>query len=143
EGNRGYGLRGIINDYQYAGAKAEMESANRETMVILQVESQACLDDIYEIAAVPGVDALMIGPFDLTISLGIPGQFEDPLFWSSVDRVVEAANRAGIAPGIHMAGAGPLKRAAERGMRFLVCASDSNVMLAGFKSIVQEMGFKR
>jgi 2-dehydro-3-deoxyglucarate aldolase/4-hydroxy-2-oxoheptanedioate aldolase len=142
EGSRGYGLRGIINDYQYAGAKAEMESANRETMVILQVESKECLDDVFEIAAVPGVDALMIGPFDLTISLGIPGQFEDPIFWSAIDRVVEAANRAGIAPGIHMASAGPLKRAADRGMRFLVCASDANVMLAGFKSIVQEMGVK-
>ena len=143
EGNRGYGLRGIINDYQYAGAKAEMESANRETMVVLQVESQECLDNVFEIAAVPGVDALMIGPFDLTISMGIPGEFDNPLYWNAIDRVVEASNRVGIAPGIHMANAGALKKAAERGMRFLVCSSDSNVMLAGFKGIVQEVGVKK
>jgi 2-keto-3-deoxy-L-rhamnonate aldolase RhmA len=142
EGNRGYGVRGIVNDYQYAGAKAEMESANRETLVVLQVESKECLDHAFEIAAVPGVDALMIGPFDLSISLGIPGQFDNPIFWQAIDRVVEAASRAGIAPGIHMASAGPLKKAAERGMRFLVCGSDANVMLAGFRSIVQEMGLQ-
>jgi 2-dehydro-3-deoxyglucarate aldolase/4-hydroxy-2-oxoheptanedioate aldolase len=143
DGSRGYGLRGIINDYQYAGARAEMDSANRETLVVLQVESKECLDNIFEIAAIPGVDALMIGPFDLSVSLGIPGQFDDPIFWKAIDRVVEAGNRAGIAPGVHMASAGPLKKAAERGMRFLVCGSDSNVMLAGFRGIVQELDVKK
>ena len=139
EGNRGYGLRGIINDYQYAGARAEMDSANRETMVVLQVENKECLDAVFEIAATPGVDALMIGPFDLSISLGIPGQFEDPLFWKAVDRVVGACDKAGIAPGIHMANAKQLRKAAERGARFLVCGSDASVLLAGFRSMVQEM----
>ena len=139
QGNRGYGLRGIINDYQYAGARAEMESANRETMVILQVESKQCVEEVFEIAAVEGADALMIGPFDLSISLGIPGQFDDPVFWKAFDRVVEACDKAGIAPGIHMAGAGPLKKAAERGARFLVCGSDASVLLGGYRSIAQEM----
>lgn len=139
EGKRGYGLRGIVNDYQYAGARAEMDSANRETMVILQVESQECLDAVFDIAATPGVDALMIGPFDLSISLGIPGQFEDPLFWKAVDRVVEACDQAGIAPGIHMANPKQLRKAAEKGARFLVCGSDASVLLSGFRAVVQEM----
>ncbi len=139
EGSRGYGLRGIINDYQYAGARAEMDSANRETMVVLQVESRECLEAVFEIAATPGVDALMIGPFDLSISLGIPGQFDDPVFWKAVDRVVEAAEKAGVAPGIHMGNAAQLKKAAERGMRFLVCGSDASVLLAGYRGIVEEM----
>ena len=139
DGSRGYGLRGIINDYQYQGARAEMDSANRETMVVLQVESRECVDAIFEIAAVPGVDAFMIGPFDLSISLGIPGQFDDPVFWKAFDRVVEAANKAGVAPGVHMASAAQLKKAAERGARFLVCGSDASVLLAGYRSMVQEM----
>jgi 2-keto-3-deoxy-L-rhamnonate aldolase RhmA len=139
DGSRGYGLRGVINDYQYKGARAEMDSANSETLVVLQVETKECLDAIFEIAAVPGADAFMIGPFDLSISLGIPGQFDDPIFWKAVDRMVEAANKAGIAPGIHFGTAAQLKRAAERGCRFLVCGSDSSVMLAGFKGIAQDM----
>ena len=139
EGSRGYGLRGIINDYQYAGAQAEMESANRETMVVLQVESKECVDSIFEIAALPGVDALMIGPFDLSISLGVPGQFDHPVFWKAFDRMVEACNKAGIAPGIHMANAKSLKLAAERGARFLVCGSDASVLLSGYRLIVEQL----
>ena len=139
DGNRGYGLRGIINDYQYKGARAEMDSANRETMVILQVESKECVDCVFDIAATPGADALMIGPFDLSISLGIPGQFDDPIFWKAFDQVVEACDKAGIAPGIHMGNAAQLKKAADRGARFLACGSDSSVMLAGFRSMVQDM----
>lgn len=139
EGNRGYGLRGIINDYQYAGARAEMDSANRETTVVLQVESKECLDAVFEIAAVPGADAMMIGPFDLSISLGIPGQFDDPVFWKAVDRVVEACDKAGIAPGIHLASPAQLKKAADRGARFLVCGSDASVLLSGYRSMAQEM----
>ncbi|HYM12930.1 MAG TPA: aldolase/citrate lyase family protein [Bryobacterales bacterium] len=139
EGSRGYGLRGIINDYQYAGARAEMDSANRETMVVLQVESQECLDAVFDIAATPGADALMIGPFDLSISMGIPGQFDDPAFWKAIDRVVAACDKAGIAPGIHMGSSKALKKAAERGMRFLVCGSDASVLLSGYRSVVQEM----
>ncbi|HZS52103.1 MAG TPA: aldolase/citrate lyase family protein, partial [Bryobacterales bacterium] len=91
------------------------------------------------IAALPGVDALMIGPFDLSISLGIPGQFDHPVFWKAFDRMVEACNKAGIAPGIHMANAKSLKLAAERGARFLVCGSDASVMLAGYRSIVEQL----
>ncbi len=138
-GSRGYGLRGIINDYQYAGARAEMDSANRETMVVLQVENRECVEALFDVAATPGVDALMIGPFDLSISLGIPGQFDDPIFWKAFDRMVEACEKAGIAPGIHMGNAGQLKKAAERGARFLVCGSDASVLLAGYRSMVQEM----
>ncbi len=139
QGQRGYGLRGIINDYQFAGAGPEMESANRQTMVILQMESKECVEAIFEIAAVPGVDAIMIGPFDLSISLGIPGDFEHPIFWQAFDRMVEACQKAGIAPGIHMGNAAQLSKAAARGARFLVCGSDASVLLAGFKGIVQHM----
>jgi len=141
-GSRGYGMRGIINDYQFKGAKPEMESANQETMVILQIETRECLDAIDEIAAVPGVDAFMIGPFDLSIALGIPGEFDHPTFWKAVERMVEASNNAGVAPGIHFLQPSQLKRAAEMGCRFLVCGSDAAVMLTGFRSIVQQMGLK-
>jgi len=139
QGGRGYGLRGIINDYQFQGARAEMESANNETLVVLQVETRECLEAIFDIAAVPGVDAFMIGPFDLSISMGIPGEFDNPVFWSAVDRVVEASNGAGVAPGVHMLQPAQVKKARERGCRFLVCGSDSAVLLSGYRSIVQEL----
>ena len=137
-GHRGYGLRGIVNDLQCRGADAEMESANRETMAILQMESKQCVEAIEEITAIPGVDATMVGPFDLSVSLGIPGDFESPIFWSAFDRMVEACNKNGVAPGVHMGSTKLLKKAQDHGARFLVFGTDVSVMLNGWRAARQE-----
>lgn len=134
DGQRGYGLRGIITDYNFQGARPEMESANQETMVILQMESQECVDAIDEITAIPGVDAIMVGPFDLSVSLGIPGEFESPVFWDAFDRMVAACKKNGVAPGVHMGNTKLLKRAQEHGARFLVFGADVSVLLNGWKA---------
>ena len=138
-GRRGYGLRSIVTDLDFKGAAAEMESANKESMVIVQMETQACVNDIEEIVAVPGVDATMVGPFDLSVSLGIPGDFEHPKFWSAFDRMVTACNRVGVAPGVHFGNTKMLQRAREHGARFLVCGTDMSVLLNGFRSMRSEM----
>ncbi len=137
-GGRGYGLRGIITDYEFQGARAEMESADSETMVILQMESRECVEAIYDITAVEGVDAIMVGPFDLSVSLGIPGEFDNPVFWEAFDRMVDACRKNGVAPGVHMGNAKLLKRAQEHGARFLVFSTDVAVLLAGWKAARQE-----
>ncbi len=139
QGRRGYGLRSIVTDLNFKGAAAEMESANKESMVIVQMETQPCVDAIEEIVAVPGVDATMVGPFDLSVSLGIPGDFEHPIFWNAFDRMVEACNRVGVAPGVHFGSAKMLRRARNHGARFLVCGTDMSVLLSGFRRIRTEM----
>ncbi len=139
-GRRGYGMRSIITDLDFHGAGPEMESANNETMVILQMETQSCVDAIYDITAIPGVDAIMVGPFDLSVSLGIPGDFENPIFWDAFDRMVDACNKNGVAPGVHMAKLPLLQKAREHGARYLVFGSDVSVLLNGWKSVKQSMG---
>lgn len=138
-GNRGYGMRNIITDFNFRGAQVEMDSANEETMVILQMESQECVDAIYDITAIPGVDAIMVGPFDLSVSLGIPGDFENPIFWDAFDRMVDACNKNGVAPGVHMAKIPLLKKAREHGARYLVYGSDVSVLLNGLKEVRAEV----
>jgi 2-dehydro-3-deoxyglucarate aldolase/4-hydroxy-2-oxoheptanedioate aldolase len=137
-GERGYGLRSIITDFNFHGAREEMESANSETMVVLQMESRQCVEAIYDITAVPGVDATMVGPFDLSVSLGIPGDFESPVFWDAFDRMVDACRKNGVAPGVHMGNLKLLKRAQEHGARFLVFASDVAMLLNGWRTARQE-----
>ena len=138
-GRRGYGLRSIVTDLDFQGAAAEMESANRESMVIIQLETQGCVDDIENIVAVEGVDATMVGPFDLSVSLGIPGNFEHPRFWSAFDRMVEACSKAGVAPGVHFASTKMLLGARDQGARFLVCGTDMSVLLNVFRAMRSEM----
>ncbi len=138
-GRRGYGLRSIVTDLNPRGAAAEMEAANLESMVVVQMETQSCVNAIEEIVAVDGVDATMVGPFDLSVSLGIPGDFENPRFWSAFDRMVAACNRAGVAPGVHFGSTRMLQRARDHGARFLVCGTDMSILLNGFRTIRSEM----
>jgi 2-dehydro-3-deoxyglucarate aldolase/4-hydroxy-2-oxoheptanedioate aldolase len=134
-GRRGYGLRSIITDLNFTGAQAEMESSNNETMVILQMETKEFVEDVEKITAIPGVDATMVGPFDLSVSLGIPGDFENAKFWSAFDRMVEACNKNGVAPGVHAGSVEMLEKCKEHGARFLVCGTDVSVLLRGWKAI--------
>ncbi|MBI1357436.1 MAG: hypothetical protein GC160_24105 [Acidobacteria bacterium] len=134
-GNRGYGLRSIVTDLDFKGARGEMDSSNDETMVILQMETQNFVDQVDEITAIPGVDATMVGPFDLSVSLGIPGEFDNPKFWAAFDRMVEACEKNGVAPGVHAGNAQMLQKCKDHGARFLTCATDASVLLRGWKEI--------
>lgn len=139
EGRRGFGMRSVITDFQWTNAVDEMASANRETMAVLQIESVAGLESVEQIAAVPNVDVLFVGPYDLTISMGIAEQFESAAFWSSIDRVIAACRASGIAAGIQSSRMDILKEAKQRGMRFLLYASDIAVLLRGFRAGISEL----
>ena len=66
------------------------QTCNRETLLIPQCETRGCLDNIEAIAALDGVDGIFIGPYDLSIGLGIPAQFDDPLFKEAIARILKA-----------------------------------------------------
>jgi 2-keto-3-deoxy-L-rhamnonate aldolase RhmA len=138
-GRRGFGMRSIITDYRWTNAAAEMASANQETLVVLQIESKEGLETVEEIAAVPEVDALMIGPYDLSISMGIPEDFQNPLFWDAVDRVIQACKRAGIAAGIQFGNMEWLCETQRRGARFLLYSNDVSVLFQGYKEAMSSL----
>ena len=142
-GRRGFGMRSIITDYHWTNARDEMDSANRETMVVLQIESKEGLESVEEIAAIPGVDALMIGPYDLTISMGIAEEFRNPVFWKAVDRVIQACSKAGIAAGVQFGSMELLRECQKRGVRFLLYSNDVTVLLDGYRQamVLLRQGF--
>jgi 4-hydroxy-2-oxoheptanedioate aldolase len=77
------------------GLEVNMAYHNRETLLIPQCETVGALAQIEEIAAIPGVDGIFIGPFDLSISMGIPGQFKNPEFLSALSRILKACKASG------------------------------------------------
>jgi len=123
-GRRGAAF-GIAHDDYTAGDLAEkIASANRETLLIAQIETQAGVENVEAIAAVEGIDVLWIGQFDLANSLGLPGQFEHPRFLECEARVLDACRAAGKVAGI-MAGDVPSgRRLLERGFRMLAYSGD-------------------
>lgn len=134
EGQRGFGMHSIIHDFHFTNPAQEMRSANDETMTVLQIESKEGLNAVEEIARIPSVDALFVGPYDLTISMGIPEQFDSPQFWDAIARVVKACSAAGVAAGIQSDRLDLLCTAKKLGMTFLLYASDSGILLEGYRS---------
>ncbi|OUJ71432.1 HpcH/HpaI aldolase family protein [Hymenobacter crusticola] len=72
-----------------------LENCNRETLILPQCETRECLENVEEIVNLAGVDGLFIGPFDLSIALGIPAQFESDVMQAAVQRILSACQAAG------------------------------------------------
>ena len=98
-GNRGVALQIAHDRYAPGPVMTKLRAANRKTTLLAQIETVEGIENVEEIAAVPGVDGLWVGQFDLSASLGIPGQFEHPLFLDAVDKVVVAARKHKVALG--------------------------------------------
>jgi 4-hydroxy-2-oxoheptanedioate aldolase len=94
-GKRGVGLGTAHNDYVPPNPAEYFEYANRNTTVICQIESAAGLANLDAVAGTPGVDVLWVGHFDLSHSMGIAGQFDDPRFIDALKRTADTARRHG------------------------------------------------
>jgi 2-dehydro-3-deoxyglucarate aldolase len=99
----------------------------RESIVIVQIEHIDAVNNIEEIILTEGVDGFIIGPYDLSGSLGIPGEFNDPKVTKSLEKVKKAAKKANIISGFHVV---PpeidlLEAKIEEGYRFLGYSLDS------------------
>ena len=138
-GRRGFGLGSVITDYHDRPAAEEIESCNRETMVVVQIESKEALDYVEEIASLEGLDVLFIGPYDLSLSLGIIEQFDNPIFWEAVDRVVAACDKAGLTAGVQSGDMAFLRETQRRRVRFLMYSSDARVLLSAYKQSIRAL----
>ena len=94
-GARGVGLGTAHNDYLLPDPVAYFQRANQNTTVICQIESTTGLANLDGIASTPGVDVLWVGHYDLTTSMGIPGQFQHPRFLEALAAVIQAARQHG------------------------------------------------
>lgn len=79
-----------------------VKNANENTLVIVQIEHIDAVNNIDEILSVPGIDGTFIGPYDLSMSLGIPGQLSHPKVVEAKEKVLKAVLQKGLAAGIHM-----------------------------------------
>lgn len=128
EGQRGCGLTPLHIDFEPASIAQIMEHANRETLVVLQIETVRALEARDELLSVPHVDAVMVGPVDLSISLGVPGDFEHPKMIDAVGKIFDSCRAHGVAPGAQARNAALAKRWKEMGALFLGCSSEIQML---------------
>lgn len=130
QGRRGVAL-GIAHDLYCAGTPEFFAQANEETCVILLLETQKAFENLDEIVSVPGVDVAWVGHYDLTVSMGIPTQFDHPRCLAAMDALVAACRRRGVAPGFLPPTAEAAVHWIEKGFRAISLSSDIGVFLDG------------
>ena len=112
-----------------------LSTANQKLLTVVQIETEPTLEHLDDIAAVDGVDVLFIGPLDLSVSMGIPAQFDHPRFRAAVARVNEAARRAGKAAGILLGRVEQIEQTVADGFTFIGIGSDGSVLANGMRAL--------
>jgi 4-hydroxy-2-oxoheptanedioate aldolase len=118
-GNRGAAFSTRAAGYGFFGGEPHVRASNEGTSVIVMAETRTAIDNIDEIVAVPGVDAVFFGPNDLSFSLGFPGQMQHPEVVAAIEHGVARALAAGVAPGVLAPTVADFHRLRKIGVRYI------------------------
>jgi 2-keto-3-deoxy-L-rhamnonate aldolase RhmA len=130
EGRRGAAFGFAHDDYQGGDVAEKMRMIHERTLVIAMIETARGLENVEEIAAVPGVDVLWLGHFDLTNFLGIPGDFSHPRYKEAIKHITSAASRHGKAAGYMAADAALGREYLGHGFRMIATGTDQGLLQA-------------
>jgi 2-dehydro-3-deoxyglucarate aldolase/4-hydroxy-2-oxoheptanedioate aldolase len=137
---------GIAHDLYRAGNADFFTQANEETCVILLLETVKAFENLEAIISVPGVDIAWVGHYDLTVSMGIPAQFEHPRFLAAMEELATVCRRHGVAPGFLPSTPELAVHWISKGFRALSLGSDIGVFMDGLRKfrahLLQSSGAK-
>ena len=143
-GRRGAAFTIAHDNYTGGDILDKMRSANREVLVIAQIETARGVENVDEIAAIEGIDVLWIGHFDLSNFLGVPGEFNHPRFLEAVDRVAGACWRHNKAGGFLVGSPEEAQQRLQQGFRCLAYGGDlwmyQQTLGSGLRSVRQTFG---
>ena len=138
-GRRGAAFSIAHDDYRSGPIPDVIQSANDETLLIAQIETARGLDNVEEIAAVPGIDALWIGLYDLTLSLGIPGQMNHPDVLAATDRVFAACQAHNKSPAVLVTSVSEGQSQLQRGFKLIAYGGDHWIYQAGLCTGIRKL----
>jgi 2-keto-3-deoxy-L-rhamnonate aldolase RhmA len=117
---------GIARAHDYGMSfRHYVKRANEEIVIVIQVEHRAAVENIGSIVAVPGIDAIFVGPYDLSGSFGVPGEITHPEVQRAVGEVKRHCDTAGLPVGIFAEESGAAKRYINEGFRLIALGLDS------------------
>jgi 2-keto-3-deoxy-L-rhamnonate aldolase RhmA len=135
-GRRGAAF-GFAHDRYVSGNVLDtMKSADARNLAIAQIETERALDAVDEIAAIKGIDVLWVGHFDLTNFLGIPGEFDNPMYAAALQRIVAAARRHKKGLGFMPASAALAKQYRALGFNVFGAGTDQGILTSGVAAIL-------
>ena len=122
-----------------ASLPAYMEACNRETLLLPQCETAGCLEHIEEITAIEGVDGIFVGPFDLSIALGRPGEFDAPEVRSAIARVQAACRKNGKLSMIFTGDAASSRQRFAEGYDSVALSMDTLLYVEMYKKLAEDV----
>lgn len=127
-------------DFEAHAVGDTAEVVNRETLLVVMLETPTAIANAHEIAAVPGVDGLLIGTSDLTMEMGIPGQSEHPDVIKAYETMLDACRSHGKHPGMGgIYDPAIMQRYVSMGVRMVLAGSDMAFLMAGARSRAAEV----
>lgn len=138
------GQRGMSSDaphsqYDFKPLPELIELSNEDTIAIAQIERRAAIENIDDLLSVPGLDAALVGPEDLSVSLGVPGESTSERVTGAIETMVESAKRNGVASAIHMGSVEPLQGWLNKGMTMVMYASDLDFLMASSRAGLEKL----
>lgn len=137
-GKRGCSSTKGNSDYKGGPLWEYTRHANENILAIMQIECREAIDNIDDMLAVPGVDVALIGPVDLTLSLGAASPQASEVE-QAMQKVVEAGRRHGVATGIHTRSVEQVRAWQERGMTMLTCGRDLDFLNEGARTTASQL----
>ena len=137
------GVRGMggARAHRYGvGFQDYVERADREILAIVQAEHIQAVENIEAIVRVPGIDAVFVGPYDLSASMGKPGQIRDPEVTEAIRRVRDAVLGAGLRAGIYCSDGAAARDAVQQGYSLIGMSTDMSLLV---KAAGQELASAR
>ena len=143
QGLRGVNSSGVDGGFGTMSLAEYMRHANDSVYVIIQIEHFEAVENVEAIAALPNLDALFIGPADLSQSMGLPGETDHPKVLAAIERVAAACRKSNVAWAILPKDAAVAKRSIELGCSMLSLGGDNVALVRGLRAIKDEWAWLR
>jgi 4-hydroxy-2-oxoheptanedioate aldolase len=140
QGRRGCDGANPDMPYLFGSLADYLEAANRETFLVLQIETPEALECVDELAAIDGVDILMLGPADYSILTGVPGQFDHASIHRAKRQIADAAQAAGKHWGCPVPSVDAAREMLDMGARILFYQGDIVMIKQGLEKVQHDMG---
>jgi len=138
QGLRGFGAALAASRWGMSGSDYA-KFANENVLVVVIIEQKQAIDNIEQIASVPGVDVMFIGVNDLSFSLGVGGKTTDPIVEEAVSKVLAAGKKHNIPVGYPAGNPAEINKRIAQGFRFFQASSDLGMMAAGARDVLSKI----
>ena len=137
DGVRGAGFGFAHDNYQNENPLSYINKSNKELINIIQIESKLALENVEEIASIEGVDCLWVGHFDLTNFLGIPGDFNSPIYLKAINKIVDVAKSNKKSLGIMVNNKDEMQMYNSLGFNMIAVGTEMNILSRAISKILK------